>query len=472
MRILLSENKSLKQKILGGSLALFLSFCVALSGISFAYADEFDDQAAQNGKNFTPVPDNEKTSFLLFGSGASGGDGMQGRWEMLTKDDMMSISNNTTAREVFDAGTYAIWKSGQNFSTTTDGKNLTFDLGTAGINIKNLAKNYKIESGGNDNKSRLLIVDQDGNSVSSRDYALEYPRYYFSDMTASGVEVTPLLKIKDGVFSLRTGQDKATEVTADLWKDDIKTLQIDTITTATAKPDVVIDVLDGKTEVDYTLSDVVYSGQYDAVFAYRNAADEQITATVRGARLSDVLAAKSIKIASGDTLYGLDANGAAVKLTSPISQYFLAYEGAETKADATETALTSNSEFVLFGPGTTESQVKMKDIYTIKIIRATPPTPVVKKPPMTKITKLTKPTKRSIRIRWAKRTGIKGYQIRMKRAGGTYRIIKTIKKAGTTTFVKKKLKKGKKYYFMVRTYKVVNGKTYYSKWSKARYRKL
>ncbi|MBQ2678228.1 MAG: hypothetical protein IJF96_04935 [Firmicutes bacterium] len=473
MRILLSENKSLKQKILTGSLALFLSFCVALSGISFAYADEFDDQAAQNGKNFTPVPDNEKTSFLLFGSGASGGDGMQGRWEMLTKDEMMSISDNTTARDVFNAGTLAIWKKGQNFSTTSDGKNLSFDLGIAGINVKNLATNYGIKNGGNNDKSRLLIVDQDGISVSSRDYALEYPRYYFSDMSAQGTEITPLLKVQNGVFSLRTGQDKATEVTSDLWKDDIKTLQIDTITTATAKPDVVLSVIDGKTTIDYTLSDVVYSGQYDAVFAYRDEVNNQITTNVRGATLKGVLAAKSIKpLASGDTLYGLDANGASVKLTSPVSQYFLAYEGTEFRTDTTETALTSNSEFVLLGPGTTEDQVKIPDIYTIKINRAPAPTPVVKKPPVTKITKLTKPTKRSIRIRWAKRTGIKGYQIRMKRAGGKYKIIKTIKNAKTTTFVKKKLKKGKKYYFMVRTYKVVNGKTYYSKWSKARYKKL
>lgn len=474
MRILLSENKSLKQKILGGSLALFLSFCVALSGISFAYADEFDDQAAQNGKNFTPVPDNEKTSFLLFGSGASGGDGMQGRWKMLTKDEMMSITGNASAKAVFDAGSLSIWKSGQNFSTTSDGVTLTFDLGIAGINIKNLADNYGIQAGGNNDKTRLLIVDQNGKSVSSRDYALEEDRYYFSSMdTTDKSVVTPLLKISNGEFALRMGQKTKTEVTSDLWTNNIKTLQIDSITTATQQPDLALSVLNGKTEVNYTLSDVVYSGQYDAVFAYRDAEDNQITANVRGTTLADVLAAKSIKQpASGDSVYAMDANGASVKLTSPVSQYFLAYEGTETKADATKTALASNSEFVLFGPGTTESQVKMKDIYTIKITRATPPTPVVKKPPMTKITKLTKPTKRSIRIRWAKRTGIKGYQIRMKRAGGTYKIIKTIKKAGTTTFVKKKLKKGKKYYFMVRTYKVVNGKTYYSKWSKARYKKL
>ena len=33
----------------------------------------------------------------------------------------------------------------------------------------------------------------------------------------------------------------------------------------------------------------------------------------------------------------------------------------------------------------------------------------------------------------------------------------------------RKLKRGKKYYVRVRTYKKVNGKNYYSAWSKARY---
>ena len=472
MRILFSE-KTLTKRILYCGLAFFLSFCVALSGISFTYADSFDDQVAKNGKNFTPVPDNEKTEFLLFGSAATNGDGMQGRWKMLTKDQMMSINDNTTARTVFDVGTLSIWKKGQNFSTTSDGKNLSFDLGIAGINVKNLATNYGIQNGGNNDKSRLLVVYQNGKSVSSRDYALEYPRYYFSSMSAKGTEITPLLKIQNGVFSLRTGQDKATEITSDLWKDNIKTLQIDTVTTATAKSDVVLSVIDGKTTIDYTLSDVVYSGQYDAVFAYRNAENNQITANVRGTTLKDVLAAKSIKQpASGDTLYAMDANGASVKLTNPVNNYFIAYEGKETKQDATETALTSSSEFCLFGPGTTESQVKMKNAYSIKITRAQTPTPTVKKPKATKILKLTKVGKKAIKIKWAKRTGVTGYQIKMKKAGGKYKIIKTIKKAKTVTFTKKKLKKGKKYYFKVRTYKKANGKTYYSKWSKAKYKKL
>ena len=44
--------------------------------------------------------------------------------------------------------------------------------------------------------------------------------------------------------------------------------------------------------------------------------------------------------------------------------------------------------------------------------------------------------------------------------------VKGYKKTSRTI---RKLKRGKKYYVRVRTYKKVNGKNYYSAWSKARY---
>lgn len=79
-----------------------------------------------------------------------------------------------------------------------------------------------------------------------------------------------------------------------------------------------------------------------------------------------------------------------------------------------------------------------------------------------------KPKKQSATVKWKKQTKqITGYQIqysiskKFKSAKSLY-----IKKAKTTKTTIKKLKTGKKYYFRIRTYKVVKGKKYYSSWSK------
>ena len=60
--------------------------------------------------------------------------------------------------------------------------------------------------------------------------------------------------------------------------------------------------------------------------------------------------------------------------------------------------------------------------------------------------------------------GVNGYQIKISKS-------KKFKKAKTKKYKKakftiKKLKANKKYYIRVRAYKVVNGITYYGKWSK------
>ncbi|MDE5965699.1 MAG: fibronectin type III domain-containing protein [Lachnospiraceae bacterium] len=74
--------------------------------------------------------------------------------------------------------------------------------------------------------------------------------------------------------------------------------------------------------------------------------------------------------------------------------------------------------------------------------------------------------KKSITVKWKKVT-CSGYEIqyadnaKMKKA-----VTKTIKKSGTTKLTVKKLKAKKKYYVRVRAYKTINGKKYYSGWSK------
>lgn len=89
-------------------------------------------------------------------------------------------------------------------------------------------------------------------------------------------------------------------------------------------------------------------------------------------------------------------------------------------------------------------------------------------PKGTSIKKLTK-GKKSFTVQWKKQTKqTTGYQIQyglkknFKKAK-----TKTIKKNKTTKVKIKKLKKKKTYYVRIRTYKTVNGKKYYSAWSKA-----
>lgn len=64
---------------------------------------------------------------------------------------------------------------------------------------------------------------------------------------------------------------------------------------------------------------------------------------------------------------------------------------------------------------------------------------------------------------------VSGYKIyRATKKNGKYKLVKTIKKAGTLKYIDKKLKKGKKYFYKVRPYTKIAGTAYLGKWSKAR----
>ena len=61
---------------------------------------------------------------------------------------------------------------------------------------------------------------------------------------------------------------------------------------------------------------------------------------------------------------------------------------------------------------------------------------------------------------------VTGYKIyRATKKAGKYKLIKTIKRVSTLKYTDKKLKKGKKYFYKVRTYTKINGETYLGKWS-------
>lgn len=81
--------------------------------------------------------------------------------------------------------------------------------------------------------------------------------------------------------------------------------------------------------------------------------------------------------------------------------------------------------------------------------------------------------KRTVTIKWTKNEDASGYQIsRSTKKKGKYKVVKTLKKASATSWKNTGLKKGKTYYYKVRTYRTVAGKKVYSSYSAVKYRKV
>ncbi|MBQ9983786.1 MAG: SH3 domain-containing protein [Lachnospiraceae bacterium] len=71
-----------------------------------------------------------------------------------------------------------------------------------------------------------------------------------------------------------------------------------------------------------------------------------------------------------------------------------------------------------------------------------------------------------ITLSWKKDSSIKGYEIyRADKINGTFNLIKTIKKNSSVTLKNTGLTAGRCYFYQIRSYKVVDGKTYYSEFS-------
>ena len=86
-------------------------------------------------------------------------------------------------------------------------------------------------------------------------------------------------------------------------------------------------------------------------------------------------------------------------------------------------------------------------------------------PKPTKIKSVKKSGKNGIKVTWNKVSGISNYQIYMStKARSGFKKIATIS-AQKTSYTKTKLKKGKKYYFKIRTAKKVSGTYYYSSYT-------
>ena len=71
-----------------------------------------------------------------------------------------------------------------------------------------------------------------------------------------------------------------------------------------------------------------------------------------------------------------------------------------------------------------------------------------------------------VKLTWDTDDYATGYKIyRAAKKSGTYKLIKTIKSNSTSKFTNTKLKTGKRYYYKIRSYRTVSGKTEYSSYS-------
>lgn len=151
--------------------------------------------------------------------------------------------------------------------------------------------------------------------------------------------------------------------------------------------------------------------------------------------------------------------------TSSTTQYtgtvITTTESTEITADQSMVERASVAMSLIFGKlNPTEEQ-------TTSTTTETTTAAATNKPKKTSIKKITAKSK-AFKVTWKKISAAKGYQIKYSTSKNfTKKKTKTVtvKKSTTTSKTIKNLKANKKYYVKVRTYKVVNGKKIYSKWS-------
>lgn len=543
--------KKMIAMILSGCLIFVYSFSV--TGV--ADAGTFEDSIAANGTN--NVKFSEDVAFSLFLSQGKNGDGFQGRWKMLTQKQLDSIKDEASARSIFgEEGTGQLYYSDIDFSATSDGKTLEKDTVASGLNLKSVANRLGYVSG-TDGKTQLTAIGPDGTVAHSGSFAFEEDKYYFENLGATGQSiVSPMLKLGSGKLpSLRTGQSEAADTNKSEWKDDVEGLQIDSITTATQRSDVVLDVEKGASKTEYIMNDVASLDQYNSKYYYYGGnGTDQITASVKGVKLSDLLSDKKITAKSNDIVEAVNSSGSKFLVDqTALDKYFVAYDGNEETNWGTPSNIKSKSEFCLFAPAGTQSAAKFTDFYGIEITSA-PSVPAVnaassgynsvkvswskvtgaagyevystdtgnvvarvgsgstsctvkglktgkkygykvraystsdsgKKaysaysaskytkpvPAKTKISKISKSGSRSLKVTWKKVSGATGYCVYMAtKSKGKYKKIGTIKKGKTTKYTKKKLKKGKRYYFKVRAFRKSGKSMVYGPYSTVKYKK-
>lgn len=139
-------------------------------------------------------------------------------------------------------------------------------------------------------------------------------------------------------------------------------------------------------------------------------------------------------------------------------------EEASTAAEETTTATEAEETTTATEAETAATTATTAKTVTTTVKKTTAKT--VNKPAATYIVRLRR-GRRAFTLRWKKRTKVSGYQIRYSRKSSmkSAKMI-TIKSYQTVSRRIRKLRKGKRYYVQVRTWKKVSGRRYYSAWSK------
>ncbi len=89
------------------------------------------------------------------------------------------------------------------------------------------------------------------------------------------------------------------------------------------------------------------------------------------------------------------------------------------------------------------------------------------KVPSPKIRSITAIDTTTLKIKWSKVKGAKGYVLYCKKSGSKFKKLKTFGKK-TTSYIHKRLTVGNKYFYKLKAYKKVRGKKKYSKYSNTR----
>ena len=215
-----------------------------------------------------------------------------------------------------------------------------------------------------------------------------------------------------------------------------------------------------KQDVDFVLKD----GGVDFTEAY--------TDTFTGDR--------KVTIYIGNFYYELTATGTQVDFNDlTVEVKNVAYTGgtvagAVTITDKAGKALAEGTDYELEIPESTAIGTYQMKITGLGKYTGTTTVEYKILPKTKAVSKLAK-GKKSFTVKWvqagkAARKNITGYQVRYSTSKSFDKAVKTktVKKNSAAKVTVKKLKKNKKYYVQLRTYKTVDGEQYYSEWSKTK----
>ena len=198
--------------------------------------------------------------------------------------------------------------------------------------------------------------------------------------------------------------------------------------------------------------DVVYSGEsieigkYTAtlIFKERYSGTKKLTYYITDKNLTVTVGSKNKNL--NVKVIG-DYNGLSYKSNNP--------KIVSVSSDGKITAKGIGIATITITAGATEQHSAVTKKVTVKVL-----------PKKTSIVSISKAGNGSLKLTWKAVSGVDGYIIYCttdSHAIGNK--IKTIKGNKNTQYINSSLKSGKKYYYQIRTYKKVNGKTYYSDYS-------